>query len=115
MRALAAVIFATASAPALAAPVYLACTVQQGSGPIAVEITADEADQRAIVLLPGTGRVVTRKALFSPTEVNILDDETTWVVDRVSLNITRRFDLGDHHSAYPGKCAIKPAPPKRAF
>ena len=115
MRGLISFLVLLSSAPAAAAPTYLACTVDQGDGPLAVEVTADETEQRATVLLPSTGRVVTVKALFSPAEVNILDDVSTWVVDRVNLGFQRIVTIGDHRSVYSGSCKIKPAPPKRAF
>ncbi len=80
-----------------------------------VDVTLDETEQRAIVTLPSTGRSVTLRALFSPIEVRIPDDESTWIVDRVKLAFHRVMVIGDRRWDEPGKCSIKPAPAKRAF
>lgn len=103
------------SSPALAAPTYLACTLDQSSTQLPVDVTVDEDGQRAIITLPTTGRMVTRRAAFSPTEVSIPDDETTWVVNRTNLTFQRIIDIAGKRSAYAGTCAVKPAPAKRAF
>jgi len=95
---------------ATAAPTYLACSVTDSSKTFAVEVTADESQQRATVVLPDTGRVVTRKALFAPDRVEILDDESTWVIDRITLDFHRIVVIGDDRSDNPGKCALKAAP-----
>lgn len=106
-------LLAIASAPASAAPTYLSCVAQQGQ-PLPVNIVADEQGQTATVELP-SGRIVRRPAVFSPTEVRILDEETTWIVDRVKLGFQRVVSIGDHTSVYPGTCAVGKAPPQRAF
>ena len=49
-------------------------------------------EQRATVVLPTTGRVVTVKALFSPGDVTILDGIDTWAINRVDLGISADFD-----------------------
>ena len=98
-----------------AAPIYLSCTVDQSGKILPVEITADETEQRATVVLPTTGRVVTVKALFSPGDVTILDGIDTWAINRVDLGFRRILTIGQDQSTYTGKCTLKPAPAKRAF
>ena len=106
-------LMAIAASPTV--PTYLTCVANQEGGPIAVEITANEAEQQAIVALPETGRVVTRRAMFSPSEVKIFDQESLWVINRVDLSFKRIFTIGDHSSTSPGACKIAPEPAKRAF
>lgn len=97
-------------------PVYLACTLKNGDGEIAVDVTADEANQTAAVTILRTGRAVTRRALFSPEKVTIPDDNgMTWSVDRVNLNFDRVIVIGDYRSTETGRCSVKPQPQKRAF
>lgn len=96
-------------------PVYLTCQLKQETGLLPAEIAVDEANQKVTIGLP-SGRTVTRNGLFSPTEIKVMDDQTTWVIDRVSPSVRRTFafmpadDAGEF-----GKCALKPTPEKRAF
>lgn len=111
---IAVILAAVWAAPAMAAPTYLTCVVDQGATESTVEITVDESEQRATVYLPATGRMVTRKALFSPKDVTIPDDASTWSINRVDLTMRRTYNFGEQ-SSDPGKCALMPAPAKRAF
>ena len=108
------ILIAGISSSAQGAPTYLACSVDQEGVPLAVEVVADEASQRATISLP-SGRVVTRSALFSPTEVKVLDEMSTWVVDRVHLGFKRIVVIGEKTWIDSGRCQVSPAPAKRAF
>lgn len=96
------------------APTYLSCTLRQEDQPLTVEIAVNETAQQATVKLP-SGRTVTRQAAISPTSVRILDAETVWTVDRVSLGFGREVKIGDRASTYTGTCTVLPTPAKRAF
>jgi hypothetical protein len=106
-----------AAAPAAVGPTYLTCELaREEGGPLAVDVAVDEANQQVTIALPSTGRVVTRRALFSPTEVTVPDQPVTWRVSRVDLTFGRKFDFmpaGDVGET--GRCQLKAAPAKRAF
>lgn len=109
-----------AASPAAAEPVYLSCHIDMdpdhpGGEQLPVEISADEPGQKAIIALPTTGRVVTRQALFSPTEVKTFDAESLWIINREDLSMQRRVTIGDTTLVSHGRCTVKPAPKQRAF
>lgn len=105
------------AAPTAAGPTYLTCELaRQEGGPLAVDVAVDEANQQVTLSLPSTGRVVTRRALFSPTDIMVPDSPETWRISRVDLSFGRKFDFrptGD--AGETGRCQVKPAPAKRAF
>lgn len=107
-------VFVLAGAAA-ASPVYLACPLQREAGPLVIDVVVNEPVQEVTISVPG-GRTVTRKALFTPSEVRMTDDQTTWIFNRVDLSFQHILsfmpasDPGD-----TGKCSLKPAPTERAF
>lgn len=98
-------------------PIYLTCELaRQEGGPLAVDVAVDEANQQVTIALPSTGRVITKRALFSPTEILVPDEPTTWRFNRVDLSFERKFDFRPSTDAgETGRCQLKPAPAKRAF
>lgn len=103
------------SAPATGSPTYLSCSLQDGDAQTAVDLTIDEAAQSVTIDQKTTGRLVSRAAVFSPTEVRIPDDPSTWVVDRVTLALQRVVKFSDQQFVDQGKCKVLPTPAKRAF
>lgn len=100
---------------ASAAPVYLRCEFVRDDGNIEIEFAVDEPNQLVTIALP-SGRVVTRRGLFGPSEVRIPDQPSVWTIDRVNLTLRRTFDFRPASDAgESGKCKIKDKPPKRAF
>ncbi|WP_157222357.1 hypothetical protein [Novosphingobium sp. AP12] len=97
------------------APTYLRCVNTDGEWSLEVEMSLDERGRAATIVMPSLGRVVSRNALFSPEEVRIFDEESVWVIDRVTLDLRRDVTIGDKKSTTSGKCQLKPAPAKRAF
>ncbi len=115
IRAMAAIAAFSWTTGAMAEPTYLVCQLVQETGLIPVEIALDEDNQKVTIGLP-SGRTVSRDGLFGPTEIKVVDDQTTWIINRVSSSLRRTFafmplsDPGEH-----GECAVKAAPAKRAF
>lgn len=103
------------ASPATGTPAYLACTLQDGDTATSVALTVDESGQSATIDQQTTGRVVRRRAIFSPTEVRIPDEPSTWVVDRVSLALQRIVTFSDKQFVDRGQCKVLSAPSKRAF
>jgi hypothetical protein len=98
-----------------AGPIYLACSITNDAGQLAVDLAVDESGQQATVSLPSTGYSARRTAIFTPTEVRVTDGPGTWVVDRVSLAFERVLVIGGKQWNDRGSCKLKPAPAKRAF
>ena len=96
------------------APTYLSCTLRQEDQPLTVEIVVNEELQQATVALP-TGRTVTRRAVISPSAVRIVDEESTWTIDRVDLTFGRKVVIGEQEWNDVGACKVAPTPAKRAF
>jgi len=97
------------------APTYLACELSQEGGKLSVDVAVDEPNQQVTIALP-TGRTVTRRALFSPSEVRALDDQQTWLINRVDLSFGRTFAfMPEGDPGESGVCRVKVAPAKRAF
>lgn len=104
-----------AASPAAATPTYLACTLQDGATATSVALTVDEPDQSVTVEQQTTGRAIRRRAIFSPTEVRIPDEPSTWIVDRVNLGLQRIVTFSDKQFVDRGQCKVLAAPAKRAF
>jgi hypothetical protein len=97
-------------------PVYLSCQLKQEERSLPVDIAVDESNQQVTVALPTTGRTVTRRAIFSPADVVVPDDNMTWTIDRVHLAFKRTLHfMPKSDPGELGDCKIKPAPAARAF
>lgn len=97
---------------ALAAPVYLSCTITAGNQIDQIKFTLDEQSGEVGIYLPHNGRSVRVSAVYRPEEVSFRDDMAMYVVSRVDLSVVRkipRFGWVDK-----GTCAMEKAP-KRAF
>jgi hypothetical protein len=103
-------------AAAAASPIYLDCAIQRSTAPpLKIDVVLDEANQKATLSLD-TGLVIVRPAVFAPDRVRVPDDETTWTISRVDLGINRTMSfMPPSDPGESGKCALKPAPAKRAF
>jgi hypothetical protein len=108
-------VFSAVAAASTGQPVYLTCSIMENATPTVVDFAVDEAGQRVTIHQTGTGRVVTRSAVFSPTSVNVPDDLSVWTLDRVSLEARRQTTIGDKTWDHKGACKIADTPPKRAF
>lgn len=96
-------------------PAYLTCEWTNASGTTQADVAIDEANQRATISVVG-GRIVTRPALFTPTEVTVVDEPMTWRFSRTDLTFRRTpsfMPATDPGNA--GACKIAPKPAKRAF
>lgn len=100
---------------ALAAPVYLSCTLQEGEHEQAVDLAIDEPNQSVTVTQKTTGRVFRRKSVFTPSEVSIPDEVSVWTIDRTNLKFRRDTTIGDKQFVDHGSCSLVPEPEKRAF
>lgn len=96
-------------------PIYLTCEWRVDSETSRVNVSLDEANQRAVIAIVD-GRTVTRSALFTPTEVRVVDEPMTWTFSRVDLTFRRTFSfMPPSDPGNVGKCKLAPAPAKRAF
>ncbi|MBD8677923.1 hypothetical protein [Sphingomonas sp. CFBP 13720] len=99
----------------VAAPVYLTCNLNPAK-PFPVQIAADEANGRATVTFPSNGRSVIRRAVFDEKTVTILDNSAVWKIDRVTLEVRRRFDAAPASEPdETGGCEVAKPPENRAF
>jgi hypothetical protein len=103
------------AALAASAPTYLSCTLQDGETKTLVDLTVDEVAQNVTIEQKTTGRLVSRAAVFSPTEVRVPDQPSTWVVDRVTLALQRVVKFSNQQFVDHGQCKVSTTPAKRAF
>jgi len=94
-------------------PIYLNCTLNQTTGPLAVEVALDEATQVATISMPNTGWTISRTALWGPDKITVPDKEQTFILDRVASELSRTFSFSA--SVERGPCSLKAVPAKRAF
>ncbi len=96
-------------------PTYLSCEWKSEKESARADVSLDEANQRAVIAIEG-GRVSTRPALFTPTEVLVVDEPMTWSFSRTDLTFRRTFSfMPASDPGNVGVCKLVPAPAKRAF
>lgn len=98
-----------APAAALAAPVYLSCTME-GAAPLTA--TADEQQSIVTVMVEGTRAPQRLNAAFSPVKVTFGNGSISYVLDRRTLQIVRT--VASMNWIDRGQCRIEKAP-ARAF
>jgi hypothetical protein len=96
-------------------PVYLACDLQEGATATSITLTIVEDDQTVTLVQNHSGRTISKRSIFSPSEVKIPDDESIWIVDRTTLGIKRIVKIGTARWEDIGQCRLVETPPKRAF
>lgn len=101
--------------PAVAAPTYLNCSVDNETSVAKIDIALDEQAQTAVFSSPAEGKTQTRAAAFTAQSVTIPDTVFTWTIDRVSLALTRVTTIGEKRWDDRGQCKIAPVPANRAF
>lgn len=99
---------------AASGPVYLDCQLNVDGKEQGVSITVDEQSGKATVRLP-TGRVTMNDAAFEATTVTIPDHPVKWVVNRVTLGLTRNWPTLGTDANETGKCQRAKPPADRAF
>ena len=108
-------VLAMALAAEAGPPAYLSCTLNEGETAQAIDLTIDERSQSVTIDQKTTGRIVSKKAVFSPSIVKVPDDEATWSIDRVTLELRREVVIGEKRWNDVGKCKLADVPLKRAF
>lgn len=110
-RLIAALLLASALIPtsSRAATIYLSCTFPDASP---VDITLDEANSRATVYVPASGKTFAFDASFGANEVRFENASVSYIVSRIDLSVRRLIKI--LHSENAGRCQIN-APEKRAF
>lgn len=103
------------ASPVAAAPTYLVCTFPKG--PVALDVTADEANGQVTTLVESTGYMEKRTAIFSPSSVKWSSAgslELAYSLSRIDLSLQRVMTIGDKTFPDTATCKIQEAP-KRAF
>lgn len=96
-------------------PTYLSCNLKEGSTTQAIALTVDESRQAVTIHQKNTERVVTGRAVFTPETVTLPDGESTWAIDRVTLELSRVVVIGDQSWNDMGQCKLAETPAKRVF
>jgi hypothetical protein len=104
------VLVGTSALPALAAPVYLACTF--GPEKFEVEVTADETSPLATVFVPSTGNTSRFSASFTSDMLTLKGDMMWYIIGRTNLKAARVVKVLNESTE--GQCVVKEVP-KRAF
>lgn len=115
MRKLLAILALGTASPVAAAPTYLVCTFAKG--PVALDVTADEANGEVTTLVESTGHMEKRTAIFSPTAVKWSGSGSlgiSYSLSRVDLSLQRVLAIGDKSFPDTATCKLQEAP-KRAF
>jgi hypothetical protein len=107
------------SSPAAAAPVYLTCPIVEKDGTRTVDITLNEEQGTATVLMREAGWGGSMSADFSPSIVKfthriLRNVFYVYAIDRVDLHIVRALGGGGATTFGQGVCTIAETP-KRAF
>lgn len=97
---------------AIAAPVYLKCSIQQAGGPLEVNFVLDEETRHVAVIIPKTGAVDQARGVFSSDRVLIPRDPSSFEINRIDLSVVRATPM--IKTVDRGKCKVEPLP-KRAF
>jgi hypothetical protein len=100
---------------ALAAPVYLACSVTGNGATTRLDVAADESTQMATYSFPDGGPSGRVAAIFTPTTLSFPmgNGVVTVTIDRATLQVRREANgVGILDS---GMCTLRKKPPKQAF
>jgi hypothetical protein len=78
-----------AATPAMAAPVYLKCSIEQDGGPLQVNFVLDEETSRVAVIIPKTGAVDQVRGTFMIDRVLVPRDPSSFEISRTDLSVVR--------------------------
>ncbi len=101
-----------AASPAVAAPVYLKCAIEQDGGPLQINFVLDEETGRVAVIIPKTGAVDQVRGTFMIDRVLVPRDPSSFEISRTDLSIVRSTPM--LKATDRGSCKIEELP-KRAF
>jgi hypothetical protein len=97
-----------ATATPAGAVTYLSCSFP---GNPTIDVTMDEANSRATVHVPRSGKTFAFNASFGPEEVRFENDLLSYIISRTTLEIRRV--IRSIRSEDVGVCTVKTAPVRK--